>query len=196
MKQYMKKNKVLLLLVLFTITIIIIGIFLPAILPNKVNKEIKLNIKSLVIQIKENKQSINTSPYITFLGNIITTLIIWSLGISIIGIPIIIIYYGIKSLYLSVEIILLLKNISQCNILFILIYSISSIINQLIIFILVYYACNYSIILIKTLFMKKEYKIKKITYNYFKILIIIIILTTVYSLTEIFIFPKLLRLVI
>ena len=192
MKQYMKKNKILLLLVLLSIIIIIIGIFIPALLPNKVNKEINSNIKNLLIQIKENKKIINTTPYITFIGNIITTLIIWSLGISIIGIPIIIFYYSIKSLYLSVEIILLLKNISQCNILFILIYSIFSILNILILFILVYYACNYSIILIKTLFMKKEYKIKKITYNYFKILIIIIILTTIYSITEIFILPKLL----
>lgn len=195
MKQYMKKNKILLLLVLLSIIIIIIGIFIPALLPNKVNKEINSNIKNLLIQIKEHKKIINT-PYITFIGNIITTLIIWSLGISIIGIPIIIFYYSIKSLYLSVEIILLLKNISQCNILFILIYSIFSIINILILFILVYYACNYSIILIKTLFMKKEYKIKKITYNYFKILIIVLIITTIYSITEIFILPKLLRLVI
>jgi len=196
MKQYMKKNKVLLLLVLLTIIIIIIGIFIPAILPNKVNKEINLNIKNLVIQIKEKEQLSNTTPYITFIGNIISTLIIWSLGISIIGIPIIIFYYGLKSLYLTVEIILLLKNISQSNILFILIYSISSLIYLSILFILVYYACNYSIILIKSLFMKKEYKIKKITYNYFKILIITIILITVYSLIEIFVIPKLLRLVI
>ena len=192
----MKKNKVLFLLLLLTIIIIIIGIFIPAILPNKIHKEISINIKNLIIQIKRNKKMTNTNPYITFIGNIITSLIIWLLGISIIGIPIIIFYYGIKSLYLSVEIILLLKNISQSNLLFILIYSIFSFIYLFILFIIVYYACNYSIILIKTLFMNKEYQIKKITFNYLKILIIIIIITALYSVTEIFIFPKLLRLVI
>jgi len=190
MKQYMKKNKILIILTALTIIFIIIGIFIPSVLPKSINKEIEQNIKNLILRIKEKKQ-IDNSPSITYIGNILTILIIWSLGISIIGIPILLLYYSIKSLYISLETILLLKNIKSCNILFIIIYSIPSIINLVLLFIIIYYACNYSIILIKTLFLKKDYSIKRITLNYIKILIVMIVITSISTIIEIII-PKLL----
>ena len=191
MKQ-LKKNKLFLILVIITLLTILISIFIGATLDKSIKEEITNNIITLKNSIKTSKIS-NLSIFTkTISNNLIISSIIWLLGISIIGIPIVLGIYLFKILILSLEIIFFIINIKYTNIFFIIIYLIPSILNIILYFILLYYSINYSLILIKVLFLKKEYKLKLITKRYIKIYITILISMFIVSLIEILALPKLL----
>jgi len=190
--KYIKKNKLLKILLIITILTVLISIYLTAIIDKSVKEEITNNIITLKNTLKTSKVS-NLGIFTkTLSNNLITTSIIWLLGISIIGIPIVLGIYLFKILLLSLEIIFFIINIKYTNIFFIIIYLLPSILNIFLYFILLYYSINYSIILIKVIFLKKDYKLKLITKRYIKILIFVLISMFISSLIEILLIPRIL----
>lgn len=117
-----------------------------------------------------------------FIENIIFVILIWILGMSIIGIiiNIFIIYLKYKGLLAA------------------LIYAFpTSIINILVCLLLGVYSVLFTINLWKIIFLKeKNYNMKKFIKKYFLLLILCIILILISSLTESFLVPSLLKLVI
>ena len=191
--KYLKKNKLLKILIIITVIILFISIYLSAILDKTTKEEITNNIITLKNNIKTSKIS-NLSIFTkTLSNNLILTSTVWLLGISIIGIPIVLGIYLFKVLILSLELIFFIINIKYTNIFFIILYLLPSILNILLYFILLYYSINYSLILIKVLFLKKEYKLKLITKRYIKIYLFVLILMIISSSIEVLLIPSILK---
>ena len=194
--KYIKKNKLLKILIVITIITVITSIYLSATLDKATKEEITNNIITLKNTIKTSKITNLNTLIKSLSNNLITASFIWLLGISIIGIPVVLGIYLFKVLLLTLEIIFFIINIKYTNIFFILIYLLPNILNILIYFILIYYSINYSIILIKVLFFKKEYKLKQITKRYIKILFFILLCIFITNLIEILLIPRILILLI
>ena len=192
MKKLFKKNKLFKILIIITVLIIIFSIYLSINLDKSIKEDITNNIITLKNNIKTSKVSNIQVLSKTLSNNLITSSTIWLLGISIIGIPIVLGIYLFKVLLLSLEIIFFIINIKYTNILFIFIYLIPSILNILLYFILLYYSINYSIILIKVLFLRKDYRLKLITKRYIKIYLFKLISIIISSLIEIMLIPRIL----
>lgn len=189
MKILKIKNKILLTTIIITIISIIIGIIISAIIDDTAKKTIITNVNNTItnfINYKiQTKELINKS-----LSSNLIIIIIWILGISIIGIPINLALYSSKILTLTIEIIYLLKSTTINNIPFIIIYLIPKLLSAGLLFVLLYYSLNYSILIIKLISKNKEYNLNKITKKYLKILIIFIFINTLLSIFSFYVVPK------
>jgi len=169
MLKFLKRNKTFTLCVILTVIFFVFGICFNAIIGREAREEIALNINNMISMIgKESTSMKNLFGIIT--SNMITTCIIWLLGMAVVGIPIVLFFYLFKVFMFSFEGVALLSNLHFSKILFIIIYSLPSLLNIIIYFILVYYCINYSLFLIKLLFFKKSFNIRDITKRYIKIL--------------------------
>lgn len=197
MKELLKKLKTKKLFILvFAITLLcfIAGILLISML-SKSNKELIINsLNNFYTSLKENKISSTNLLYKTMTSNLILNIIIWVLGISIIGIPIVIFILGFKSLSLGFTISSLIYTYKFNGLLKAIIYLIPNIINIFIVFVLVYYSISFSINLFNYLFRKIEFNKRVIVKRYLKLLIVAILLSILTSVTESFILPKLFNL--
>ena len=197
MKELFKKLKTKKLFILvFAITLLcfIAGMLLISML-SKSNKELIINsLNNFYTSLKENKISSTNLLYKTMTSNLILNIIIWVLGISIIGIPIVIFILGFKSLSLGFTISSLIYTYKFNGLLKAIIYLIPNIINMFIVFILVYYSISFSINLFNYLFRKIEFNKRVIVKRYLKLLIVAILLSILTSVTESFILPKLFNL--
>ena len=197
MKELLKKIKTKKLFILvFAITLLcfLAGILLISML-SKSNKELIINsLNNFYTSLKENKISSTNLLYKTMTSNLILNIIIWVLGISIIGIPIVIFILGFKSLSLGFTISSLIYTYKFNGLLKAIIYLIPNIINIFIVFVLVYYSISFSINLFNYLFRKIEFNKRVIVKRYLKILIVAILLSILTSVTESFILPKLFNL--
>lgn len=197
MKELFKKLKTKKLFILvFAITLLcfLAGILLISML-SKSNKELIINsLNNFYTSLKENKISSTNLLYKTMTSNLILNIIIWVLGISIIGIPIVIFILGFKSLSLGFTISSLIYTYKFNGLLKAIIYLIPNIINIFIVFVLVYYSISFSINLFNYLFRKIEFNKRVIVKRYLKLLIVAILLSILTSVTESFILPKLFNL--
>lgn len=197
MKELFKKLKTKKLFILvFAITLLcfIAGTLLISML-SKSNKELIINsLNNFYTSLKENKISSTNLLYKTMTSNLILNIIIWVLGISIIGIPIVIFILGFKSLSLGFTISSLIYTYKFNGLLKAIIYLIPNIINIFIVFVLVYYSISFSINLFNYLFRKIEFNKRVIVKRYLKLLIVAILLSILTSVTESFILPKLFNL--
>ncbi len=197
MKELLKKLKTKKLFILvFAITLLcfIAGMLLISML-SKSNKELIINsLNNFYTSLKENKISSTNLLYKTMTSNLILNIIIWVLGISIIGIPIVIFILGFKSLSLGFTISSLIYTYKFNGLLKAIIYLIPNIINIFIVFVLVYYSISFSINLFNYLFRKIEFNKRVIVKRYLKLLIVAILLSILTSVTESFILPKLFNL--
>lgn len=197
MKKLLKKLKTKKLFILvFAITLLcfLAGMLLISML-SKSNKELIINsLNNFYTSLKENKISSTNLLYKTMTSNLILNIIIWILGISIIGIPIVIFILGFKSLSLGFTISSLIYTYKFNGLLKAIIYLIPNIINIFIVFVLVYYSISFSINLFNYLFRKIEFNKRVIVKRYLKLLIVAILLSILTSVTESFILPKLFNL--
>lgn len=193
MIKYFKKNKTMTLLVIMTVVIFIIGLLLPSIINNNIEKEINNNLNSFIQAIKNSKLN-----YISLFKDMITNkllliVIIILLGVSVVGIPIIILLYASKVLIGGLELSFLIQNIRSYNLLFIIVYLLPKLFDLLLLGLLIYYALNFSIFMIRILFINKQINVSKITFKYIKICIIITILSIFINLSEYFLYTKVLK---
>ena len=193
MIKYFKKNKTMTLLVLMTVVIFIIGLLLPSIINNNIEKEINNNLNSFIQAIKNSKLN-----YISLFRDMITNkllliVIIILLGVSVVGIPIIILLYASKVLIGGLELSFLIQNIRSYNLLFIIVYLLPKLFDLLLLGLLIYYALNFSIFMIRILFINKQINVSKITFKYITICIIITILSIFINLSEYFLYTKVLK---
>ncbi len=197
MKELVKKLKEKkLFIIIFIVTIIsfIIGILLISVLSGNNKSLIVKSLNNFFISIKENKLNQSALLYKTLTNNIIIDLIIWILGISIIGIPIVISILSFKSLTFGFTISSLIYAYKFNGIIKSIIYIIPNLINLFIIFVLSYYSISFSLMLFNYLFRKKEYNKKIIVNRYLKLLLISLLLLILTAVLESFVLPKLFNL--
>lgn len=197
MKELVKKLKEKkLFIIIFIVTVIsfIIGILLISILSGNNKSLIVKSLNNFFISIKENKLNQSALLYKTLTNNIIINLIIWILGISIIGIPIVISILSFKSLTFGFTISSLIYTYKFNGIIKSIIYIIPNLINLFIIFVLSYYSISFSLMLFNYLFRKKEYNKKIIVNRYLKLLLISLLLLILTAVLESFVMPKLFNL--
>lgn len=196
MLHFIKRNKTISLLLFITIISIISGIIISATLDNQTKTTITTNINNILNNIPNHKVNIkDIINQILVLNNIII-IIIWLLGISIIGLPINTIIYILKIITLTIEVIFLLKALKVSNIFLIIIYIIPKLLNIFLIFFLIYYSYNFSLILYKLIFKNKQYNINILGKKYLKILFIILLINSFISTLDIYIIPKILSKII
>lgn len=194
MKKIIKKlkdKKQFIIIFVICVVAFIIGVLLPSILNEENRKIIQTSLNSFFDTIKNNQLKTNELLFKTLTSNIIIDLILWLLGISIIGIPIVIILLGYKSLSLGFTISSIISTYKLNGVIKALIYIVPNIINLFIFFVISYYSISFSLMLFNYLFRKKEYNKKVIVNRYLKLLVISIIILIFSSVIETYVVPKL-----
>ena len=192
MKNKIKKNKLLIKLLISMTAAIILGILFIAILSKSNKLMIKDNLETYISSLEKLNY---TKGIINCLStNISYISLIWLLGISIIGVPIIIILLLFKSFTLGFTISSIIYFYKFKGIIISLIYIIPLIINLFLILFISYYGIIFSKNLNNLLFLKKEVNFKHIMRRYLKIFGFVLILTIVSSIIEIYLIPNILRL--
>lgn len=177
---------------LFIITLIIIG-FITGVLfwfvIGKDNKELVANQLSNFFEAIKKKDNLNfTSSLInSLITNISYVVIIWLLGISIIGIPIVIFLLLGKSFIVGFSISSIIGVYQVKGILGALCYTFPhQFIFLLLLLLLSFYSLSFSIKLFKYLFLRQIINFKDAMRKYMKILVICLGIAIVVSLLEIF----------
>lgn len=191
MLKFIKNNKLLFILIVFTLISLISGILFNTLIDTNTKKDITNNINSLITNY--NSQSNLIKSFIpTFTSSLFLDLLIWIFGISIIGCIIVLFLFLFKVFIFGFELVSLLVNLNIGRIIFIIIYMLPSLFNLVIYFILTLFSISYSISLFKILFLKKNYNLSDITKKYIKILGGSLLFSFLSSIIEIFIIPKIL----
>jgi len=141
-------------------------------------------------------KSTNHINYLTILynnlsSNILFIMIVWILGISIIGIPINIFYLFFKNFTIGFTLTAFTLKYSLKGLILGFFYLIPhNIINMFLYILITYYSINFSFKLIYFIFKKENINIKPIINRYFKVLLFSIIIIIITSLYESFILPN------
>lgn len=193
-----KSNKKI---IIFLLTLIIIGIISGTIFSLVISSSDKSlvleQLNSFLEAIKNNSLNQVDAFKNSILDNFSIAIIIWLLGISIIGLPIIILLFFSKSFIIGFTIGNIILNYKTKGILLSLIYIFPHHITNIILYtILIIYALALSIKLIYSIFKRKIIDFKPIINKYLFILLICIIGFSLTSLYESFIMPKLIGLIL
>lgn len=191
MIKFIKRNKLLSILIFLTLLIFIIGLLYPAVVDNNTREIISKNITDLISSIKNNMSFKDFFKLLS--SNYTFIIIIWILGISIFGTIIVLILYLFKVFIFGFELSSLIINLKLSNIIFIILYTLPNLLYIAIYFILVLFSISYSITLFKMIFLHKNYTIRIITKKYIKVLLVSLLLILLLSIINIFITPKLIK---
>ena len=185
---------------LFLIIIVIVGIISGIIFSNILSKN---DEEIVVLKITDYFNNIKNDTPIDYMYNLISSLknniiylvIIWLLGLSIIGLVINNFILFFKNFILGFTMGCIIKIYLFKGIVLSIIYIFPSlIINILIIIMMVYYANHLSLNLFDFLFLKKDIKFHYIIKRYIKILLISSIILVISSFLETFLTPFILKL--
>ena len=197
-KQYfiVSKKMYLFLFILFIIAIIAGSVF--SITLNEVDNDLVTTYLNNYLNLVKEKNIVFKESFLNFiLSNSITNLIIWLLGFSVIGIPIIIFLFFYKCFIIGFAISSIILRYKAKGILLGLLYVFPHhIISILLLMILSIYALSVSINIIKAILKRKEISFKEITNRYIVILLIIFISTLLLGIYESYILPKILFMII
>lgn len=193
--KILKTHKQLKLLSLLVIISFLAGIFLIAILTKENQELITSTITSFFKSIAQNKLNYQHALTTSLTNNLLVNTLIWLLGISIIGIPIVITILILKSLILGFSFSSIIYTYHLKGIIPSLIYIIPHILTLFITFVITYYSISFSLLLYNYLFKKKDYNRTAITKRYVKLLLISSVLLVIASFIEIFLIPFLLQLI-
>lgn len=188
-----KTNKLLFIEVLIAILGFILGILLIAILSNENKDLIKDSINTFFKTINDNNLKYSKLLYTSLSTNLIVNILIWLLGISVIGTPIVITILFYKSLMLGFTISSILFNYKLSGIILTIIYIIPYIINLFLIFIITYHSIRFSLTLFNYLFKKGEFNKKNIVSKYVKLLTFSSLSFVLSSLIETYIIPFIIK---
>ena len=191
-KDLKKDRSIYYSLIIVCIISIVFGILFITILKDTDKVLLSNQINSFFESIKSNTYNRNLS---LLLSNDILLVIIFILGFSIIGIPILIIILFYKGFTLSFTITSLIYNFKSDGIFFSFIYVFPHlIINIMFYFILIYYSFKLSVNIIDSIINKKTFNrhyIKK----YLIVLLISLLFISLSSLYETFILPYLIKMI-
>ncbi len=194
-KDKLSKQK---LLYLILIGIILLGIgtglFYVFLLKKEIKAELLTGIDQFFTTIKTSNLNKTSTLINSLSANGLSLLILWILGISIIGIPFIMMFLFYKSFVLSFSFISIITKYHLKGIFLALTYIFPSQVLNLIIWLLLsFYGVGFSIKLIKVLFLKKSINLRESFKKYTKILGICIIVLILSSVLETYVSPYLMN---
>jgi len=177
----------------FLIGLIIVAVILGILFWFIINKEDKLlvnnELTSFFTSIKDgNNINYLGSFFNSFITNLLYICLIWLLGISIIGLPIIVVLIGLKGFIVGFSIVSIIATYGFKGILGMVSYTFPhQIIFLLLLVLLGFYSIYFCIKLFKYLFLKQNINFKDAMRRYLKILLISSITATIISLFETFV---------
>lgn len=203
----MKRNNIFKLIIPNTRTnIIAFSVFIIGIITGSIFiMAINTNDKSLVVEhITKFFSNVNSSDYsyLDSLKNMLSlnyfyVIVIWVLGLSILGILVNIFLTYLKGFIIGFTTSSLIITYGFKSILAVILYIIPhTLINSLVIIVLTIYSITFSRYLLIQIFQKKDMKTKNFMKKYLIILLIAVSLTLVSSISEVYLFPFLLKLII
>lgn len=203
----MKRNNIFKLIIpntrtnIIAFSVFIIGITTGSIFIMLINTNDKSLIVEHITKFFENVNSSNYS-YLDSLKNILSlnyfyVIVIWILGLSILGILVNMFLTYLKGFIIGFTTSSLIITYGFKSILAVILYIIPhTLINSLVIIILTIYSITFSRYLLIQIFQKKDMKTKNFMKKYLIILLIAISLTLISSISEVYLFPFLLKLII
>lgn len=195
LKSKAKNNKTI---ILFLSIIAILGIIFGSIFITIISKSdqtlTKNYIENFMDTISTDKINYMKCLKNTLISNISFITIIWLLGISLIGLPIIIFMYFSKCFVLGFSVAAFILKYKSKGVLLAFVYIFPHhLINLIFYTLLMLYALKFSIFLINAIFNKKTINFRAIIRVYIKIFIIVLISIIITSLFECFITPNILN---
>jgi len=189
-----KKDKsIYISLIIVVILSLLFGIFFLKILSNGDKQVVMTHIDTYFDSIKNGSFKFNL--YNNIINNNITLFILWILGFSIIGLPLIISILFYKGFTLSFTVTSLIYNFKFDGIFFSLVYIFPHLIlNILFYFIVTYYSFKLCLNIIQVLFNKNKFNISFIK-KYVVVLLISIVFLSLSALYETYIVPYLIKII-
>ena len=187
-----RQNKLVTLLIIIMIISIILGILFPAIITKEDKSLIIDSVKTFISGIKQNNINYLSGILQSISNNSLVTILVWILGISIIGIPLILLIIFFKGFLVGFSFTSMLITYGISGIIKAIIYTLPNIGNLLATFLLGYYAITFSIMIFKNIFKKENRNWQPIVKRYIKIGLFFLIFSILISLVECFLIPKIL----
>lgn len=187
------------LVFLFTLLFmaVLFGSFFATKLSTNDLEEIKSSLDTFFSMTKQNKLNPLPAFFQSFGANIMFTIAIWILGISVIGAPLMIVLFFMKAFTLGFTIASMIKIYHLKGLLYSLIYIFPhQVINLLVFIFFIMFSMSLSITLFQALLKKKTVDFSKIMNRYVFILAITIGILIITSLLEIYLMPFLFRMVV
>lgn len=190
-------KKIFVFLLVLTIIGISVGAILVTILNNSDKTLTTEYINEFVNNIENNKLDYLFALKNNLFSNLTYVVLIWLLGISVIGLPIMLIMFFSKSFILGFSIGAVLETFKAKGILFSLVYVFpGQVVNLLFLLFLMMYAMSFSFKLIYVILKKQSLDFRVVMNRYFKIFLLVLIVTLLMTLYDTFLMPKLIKLII
>lgn len=188
-----QKRKYLFLTIIMTIGIIS-GIIFIFFISKEDKSLVKQELELLFSNIKDNKLNYGNSLINSVSSSLVYLSIIWILGVSVIGIPVVIFMLFLKGFVFGFSISSIIANYGFNGVILGFITQIPSNLILLIIYLLMgFYAINFSIRLFQVLFFKKEVNLSFYFKRYNQIALISLGCIVIASLVETFLIPFLVK---
>jgi len=187
------------LVFLFTLLFmaVLFGSFFATKLSTNDLEEIKYSLDTFFSMTKQNKLNPLPAFFQSFGANMMFTIAIWILGISVIGAPLMIVLFFMKAFTLGFTIASMIKIYHLKGLLYSLIYIFPhQVINLLVFIFFIMFSMSLSITLFQALLKKKTVDFSKVMNRYVFILAITIGILIITSLLEIYLMPFLFRMVV
>lgn len=187
------------LVFLFTLLFmaVLFGSFFATKLSTNDLEEIKSSLDTFFSMTKQNKLNPLPTFFQSFGANMMFTIAIWILGISVIGAPLMIVLFFMKAFTLGFTIASMIKIYRLKGLLYSLIYIFPhQVINLLVFIFFIMFSMSLSITLFQALLKKKTVDFSKVMNRYVFILAITIGILIITSLLEIYLMPFLFRMVV
>lgn len=188
-------------ILLFLVILLVIGITVGAIFVTILNQSDKSlvseHLNEFLNSVESNKLYFSLVLKNNLISNILYVLIIWLLGISVIGLPIIIFMFFSKTFILGFSIGAIISTFKTKGILFGLVYTFpGQVISLLFLMLLVMYSLSFSFKMIYLIFKKKTLDFKVVMNKYFKILLVVLSVIILMSLYDTYLMPRLVKSII
>ena len=185
-------------LLIFLTILLLIGITVGSIFVSILDSTDKNLISEHLYNFIDNIESNNLDYFSVLKNNLITNIsfviVIWLLGISVIGLPFILIMFFSKCFILGFSIGAILYVFKFNGILFSLFYIFpGQVVSILIYLLLTMYAMSFSFKMIYTILKRKTLDFKIIMNKYFKIFLFVLLIIIVMNLYDTYLMPKLIK---
>ena len=196
LKIKINKKIFVFLFVLMLIGIIAGSLFVTIL--NNSDKELIINhLNEFIDNINNNKLDYLFALKNNLITNVSYVILIWLLGISVIGLPIIIIMFFTKCFILGFSVGSVLTTFKLKGILISLVYVFpGQVISLLFLLLLMMYSMSFTFKMIYAIVKKKSLDFKLIMNKYFKILLLVLIVVVLMSLYDTYLMPRLIKLLI
>lgn len=195
-RHFQRQKRTYKIIGIFMIAMIIVGVLFYFLISDKDQVLVMKSIKNFFLQIKKG-DNLNYSASLinSLIVNTGYILLIWLLGISLIGLPIIVLMMGYKCFVLGFSISSIISAYGFKGIIGAIIYTVPHQFLYLIILMLLgFYSLNFCIKLFNYLFLKKYINFKEIMSKYIKVLLICGIGSVLLALFDTFIATYFLKL--